>query len=305
LKARNSAIVAAKSFADDDRYFPDHLGLPYGNELVGACQNVARRCCGAHTAVAMVSNASRDEVSAYEEKMRDVAPYAADNPIWPPAEAEQRCEDLLTQAEAALDLATTWEWYQRKADPAVKMVRAARDAMNKAKGLCWGSDGAAAAWHAVLPLIDATEGIWTSLADQVQKMVGVSNEFEDIQEIPQSPTPGEFHDNLSGGLRSILRCQWPELSSPSFARLIKCITGNPFQPVACELSWKTATVVALAQSIYLPDLREDERRSSSLRALADQLARAGCTNDAILAHCREADEHVHGCWVIDLLLGKE
>ena len=32
---------------------------------------------------------------------------------------------------------------------------------------------------------------------------------------------------------------------------------------------------------------------------------AGCTNQDILAHCRKPGEHVRGCWVVDLLLGKE
>jgi hypothetical protein len=39
--------------------------------------------------------------------------------------------------------------------------------------------------------------------------------------------------------------------------------------------------------------------------LADALEEAGCTNVDILNHCRQPGEHVRGCWVIDLLLGKE
>jgi hypothetical protein len=40
-------------------------------------------------------------------------------------------------------------------------------------------------------------------------------------------------------------------------------------------------------------------------ALADALEAAGCTDAEILAHCRSGDEHVRGCWVVDLLLEKE
>jgi anti-anti-sigma factor len=43
---------------------------------------------------------------------------------------------------------------------------------------------------------------------------------------------------------------------------------------------------------------------SSLADLADALEAAGCTDADILAHCRGPDPHVHGCWVLDLLLGK-
>jgi hypothetical protein len=39
--------------------------------------------------------------------------------------------------------------------------------------------------------------------------------------------------------------------------------------------------------------------------LADALEDAGCTNQDILAHCRAGGEHVRGCWVVDLLTGRE
>jgi hypothetical protein len=39
--------------------------------------------------------------------------------------------------------------------------------------------------------------------------------------------------------------------------------------------------------------------------LADALEDAGCDNADILNHCRGPGPHVRGCWVIDLLLGKE
>ena len=42
-----------------------------------------------------------------------------------------------------------------------------------------------------------------------------------------------------------------------------------------------------------------------LEHLADALEDAGCNNRDILEHCRQPAEHVRGCWVVDLLLGKE
>ena len=40
--------------------------------------------------------------------------------------------------------------------------------------------------------------------------------------------------------------------------------------------------------------------------LADALQDAGCDNTDILDHCRDPQAtHVHGCWVVDLVLGKE
>jgi hypothetical protein len=39
--------------------------------------------------------------------------------------------------------------------------------------------------------------------------------------------------------------------------------------------------------------------------LAEALEKAGCDNADILNHCRGPNVHVRGCWVVDLLLGKE
>jgi hypothetical protein len=39
--------------------------------------------------------------------------------------------------------------------------------------------------------------------------------------------------------------------------------------------------------------------------LADALEDVGCTDRTILDHCCGPGPHVRGCWVVDLLLGKE
>jgi hypothetical protein len=38
--------------------------------------------------------------------------------------------------------------------------------------------------------------------------------------------------------------------------------------------------------------------------LADALMDAGGDSEDIVAHCRSAEPHVRGCWVLDLVLGK-
>lgn len=84
--------------------------------------------------------------------------------------------------------------------------------------------------------------------------------------------------------------------------LLRDIFGNPFRPVTVSpawLAWNHGTVPKLAQAIY------DERRFADMPILADALEEAGCTSADILAHCRQPAEHVRGCWVVDLLLGKE
>ena len=81
--------------------------------------------------------------------------------------------------------------------------------------------------------------------------------------------------------------------------LLNDIFGNPFQPVAANPAWLTPGVRELARIIY------EGRASDRMPKLADALKQAGCTNPDILTHCRQPGEHVRGCWVVDLLLGKE
>jgi hypothetical protein len=57
-------------------------------------------------------------------------------------------------------------------------------------------------------------------------------------------------------------------------------------------------VTALAHRMY------ESRDFSAMPILADALQDAGCDNDDILTHCRGGGEHVRGCSVVDLILGK-
>jgi hypothetical protein len=87
--------------------------------------------------------------------------------------------------------------------------------------------------------------------------------------------------------------------------LCRCVIGNLSKPVAIDPSWLTPTAVSLVEAIYhdrqLPSGLFDNQR---LAILADALEEAGCTDEAILSHCRGPGPHVRGCWVVDLLLGK-
>jgi hypothetical protein len=74
---------------------------------------------------------------------------------------------------------------------------------------------------------------------------------------------------------------------------------SPTGRVGVDRSWRTDTAVTLARQMYAA------REFSALPILADALQDAGCNNDAILNHCRGPGPHVRGCWVVDLVLGKE
>jgi hypothetical protein len=82
-------------------------------------------------------------------------------------------------------------------------------------------------------------------------------------------------------------------------RLLRCVFGNPFRPVAQDPSWRSREVLALAGSIY------DGRAFEAIPILADALVDAGCANEDILNHLRGPGVHVRGCWALDLLLGRE
>jgi hypothetical protein len=82
-------------------------------------------------------------------------------------------------------------------------------------------------------------------------------------------------------------------------RVIRDIFGNPFHPVTILPEWLTSTVLALATGIY------EEKAFDRMPILADALMDAGCSNEDILNHCRGPGPHVRGCFVVDLILGKE
>src|SRR5262249_26094148 len=65
------------------------------------------------------------------------------------------------------------------------------------------------------------------------------------------------------------------------------------------LSWNEWTVDRIAQRI------QEERAFDRLPILADALEEAGCTDAEILGHCRRAEQHASGCWVVDLVLENE
>jgi hypothetical protein len=80
--------------------------------------------------------------------------------------------------------------------------------------------------------------------------------------------------------------------------LIEDIFGNPFRPVTLDPSWLPPAVVSLARTIY------DERAFDRMPQLGDALGTCGCDNADVLKHCRDGGEHVRGCWVVDLVLGR-
>src|SRR5205085_1066071 len=80
--------------------------------------------------------------------------------------------------------------------------------------------------------------------------------------------------------------------------LLRDVVGNPFRPVAPDRSWMPENAVVLARSMY------ETRDFAAMPLLADLLEEAGCPA-AVSEHCRGPGPHVRGCWVVDLLLGRD
>lgn len=81
------------------------------------------------------------------------------------------------------------------------------------------------------------------------------------------------------------------------AAAVRCVFGNPFQPIEFDPSWRTESVVGLTHGI-LADQAFDR-----LPVLADALEDAGCADAAVLGHLRGGGVHVRGCWCVDGVLG--
>ena len=107
----------------------------------------------------------------------------------------------------------------------------------------------------------------------------------------RSAQAGVAHDALLGFEAAELLAQ---------ANLLRDIFGLlPFRPLSVDPTWLTPTVVQLANIIY------NDRAFDRMTELSDVLHKTGWDNEEILAHCREPGLHVRGCFVLDLILGKE
>ncbi|HEY1190426.1 MAG TPA: hypothetical protein VGE74_22520 [Gemmata sp.] len=89
--------------------------------------------------------------------------------------------------------------------------------------------------------------------------------------------------------------QWRTLS----AALLRELVPNPFRPVIRNPDWLTSNVVSLAAHI------DRAHEFATMPILADALQDTGCGDKRVLNHCRAIGPHVRGCWVLDMILGKE
>jgi hypothetical protein len=127
------------------------------------------------------------------------------------------------------------------------------------------------------------------LADEVAAGVGAVA----AQSIPLGP-PATWSDARTAAYRNAERGE-----RAIQVTLLRDIFNNPFRPIGVNPACVTQAVLELTRTIY------HDRAFDRLRILAHALEEAGCDNADILSHCRGPGEHVRGCWVVDLLTGRE
>lgn len=101
---------------------------------------------------------------------------------------------------------------------------------------------------------------------------------------------------------SRLSDRWFENLQPdrewAVAPMYREVLPNPFVPLEWNPDWFTSTVRDLAAHIH------EKREFELMPILGDALMDAGCDHQLVLEHCRTANPHARGCWVIDAILGK-
>jgi hypothetical protein len=133
----------------------------------------------------------------------------------------------------------------------------------------------------------------------------VATEMEGEQLVEEGATPEMLDAWSEQSVDSGRTLDWTGTNPNAImADLLREVVGpvlfRPLPPLKpAWLTWHDALLVSMARQMY------DSRDFSDMPVLGDALENAGCQDQDILGHCRSGGEHVRGCWVVDLLLGKE
>lgn len=133
-----------------------------------------------------------------------------------------------------------------------------------------------------------------------------------------------LRSDAAAGARDIVGSVVAKHIWPHQTDILRDIVGNPFHQVrvgcvildgvkrgrGIKTTWVhpdllTPQVADLAQGAYQERNADGALDGFRLRLLADALLDAGCCDETILEHLRSPGPHFRGCWVIDLILGKE
>lgn len=119
-----------------------------------------------------------------------------------------------------------------------------------------------------------------------------------VQEYERGVVIDLIHDIFGNPFRQVVRLSKAHTDRAGIA-WINAHRGEWSQIFMDEwLTYNDGTVRRIAQVIY------DEKAFDQMPILADALEDAGCDTSVILTHCRGLNNHVRGCWLLDLILGK-
>jgi hypothetical protein len=116
--------------------------------------------------------------------------------------------------------------------------------------------------------------------------------------VADAPRHSDLGSQIADAVASV-RVIAAETETTAQAELLREVFGNPFEPITFAPGWGSETVRLLAGGVY------EQIAFDRMPILADALEEAGCDNPNILNHCRGPGPHIKGCWVVDLILGKE
>ena len=80
------------------------------------------------------------------------------------------------------------------------------------------------------------------------------------------------------------------------AELLRDVLGNCPSLMRPTMDAPSQTVVDVAKTIY------EGTTFEGMPILADALEESGCCEELVLTHCRSGQQHIKGCWVLDLIL---
>jgi hypothetical protein len=142
----------------------------------------------------------------------------------------------------------------------------------------------------------AKEELWDAI--QITKECAVMDQEWEIAAYLRDVGPVFSHpDRAARALRAPFAPRAPVGTErpQRYAELFAEVFGP--EAVAFDPAWRTDTAVAIARAMY------DSHEFGAMPILADALQDAGCEDEQILNHCRDANHvHVRGCWVCDLVL---
>ncbi len=112
-----------------------------------------------------------------------------------------------------------------------------------------------------------------------------------------------FHDVIGNPFKPIIQ---QEGKSPLWDMEQHGMWTPPYGMIRNEwLNWNNSTVTYLAKEIEEKRNLEGTLDQELLPILADALEESGCDIPEMVSHLRKDQLHWRGCWVLDLLLGKE